>query len=317
VDDDGQVYDPALGRFVSADPVIDGALNTQGRNAYAYVKNNPLSFSDPTGFSRSWPTTRVLPIDPHSGVETITVEASRLYDNPIGPMFGFGGGGLQGSEGRSSEMEEIVVTGRRGRPPVPPRPTMSSPAPPNVSPNMNDVGREIGAAYGRYQSCMIDCRQRMAPIVYGATGLAGGAATGNTAFAGLGLVVGAVTGAAQNVAHATWGSGMLAVSAGHVADMFDHPTVRGDFGTTPAGALIGEIAGNQLRGPAGVFVGTATAGAIESLPGTAALLRAGQSRVAAASVLRGAALPAAAATIMYMPADGLAESYCDGECGGR
>ena len=138
---DGRVYDPALGRFVSADPGIDGALNTQGWNAYAYVKNNPLSFSDPTGFSRSPPTTRVLPIDPHSGLESITVEASRLYDNPIGPMFGFGGGGgLQGPEGRSGGMEEIVVTGRRGRPPVPsepPDPPTLPKLPPPQGPEQN------------------------------------------------------------------------------------------------------------------------------------------------------------------------------------
>jgi RHS repeat-associated protein len=46
----GRVYDQLLGRFLSADPYIDGALNTQSWNRFSYVKNNPLSFTDPSGF---------------------------------------------------------------------------------------------------------------------------------------------------------------------------------------------------------------------------------------------------------------------------
>ncbi|MEU5216860.1 RHS repeat-associated core domain-containing protein [Streptomyces sp. NPDC020807] len=41
-------YDPALGRFVSADPVVD-LSDTQQINGYAYAHNNPLASSDPTG----------------------------------------------------------------------------------------------------------------------------------------------------------------------------------------------------------------------------------------------------------------------------
>lgn len=46
----GRVYDPDIGRFLSADPNIDGPLDTQGWNRYSYVKNNPLSFTDPSGY---------------------------------------------------------------------------------------------------------------------------------------------------------------------------------------------------------------------------------------------------------------------------
>ncbi|PHS31707.1 MAG: hypothetical protein COA95_06085 [Methylophaga sp.] len=46
----GRVYDPNLGRFISADPNIQSPLNAQSLNRYSYVMNNPLSFTDPSGF---------------------------------------------------------------------------------------------------------------------------------------------------------------------------------------------------------------------------------------------------------------------------
>jgi RHS repeat-associated protein len=44
----GRVYDPAIGRFLSADPFT--FAGSQGLNHYSYVQNNPLSLIDPTGF---------------------------------------------------------------------------------------------------------------------------------------------------------------------------------------------------------------------------------------------------------------------------
>ncbi len=46
----GRVYDPLLGRFTSADPVVGQPYDTQGFNRYAYVDNNPLAFTDPNGY---------------------------------------------------------------------------------------------------------------------------------------------------------------------------------------------------------------------------------------------------------------------------
>lgn len=46
----GRVYDPELGRFLSADPFIQDVTNGQALNRYSYVLNNPLSFTDPSGF---------------------------------------------------------------------------------------------------------------------------------------------------------------------------------------------------------------------------------------------------------------------------
>jgi len=45
----GRMYDPELGRFLSADPLVSHPFSTQGLNRYAYALNNPLSFVDPSG----------------------------------------------------------------------------------------------------------------------------------------------------------------------------------------------------------------------------------------------------------------------------
>jgi len=42
-------YDPLLGRFISADPVVREPGNPQSLNRYAYVYNNPLRYADPDG----------------------------------------------------------------------------------------------------------------------------------------------------------------------------------------------------------------------------------------------------------------------------
>ncbi len=47
----GRVYDPELGRFMSADPFVQALYNSQSYNRYSYVFNNPLSFTDPSGYT--------------------------------------------------------------------------------------------------------------------------------------------------------------------------------------------------------------------------------------------------------------------------
>jgi len=45
-------YDPALSRFIGADPIVPEPGNPQALNRYSYVYNNPLRYTDPTG---QWP----------------------------------------------------------------------------------------------------------------------------------------------------------------------------------------------------------------------------------------------------------------------
>ena len=42
-------YDPRLGRFLSADTIVPNPSNPQDLNRFAYVRNNPLRYVDPSG----------------------------------------------------------------------------------------------------------------------------------------------------------------------------------------------------------------------------------------------------------------------------
>ncbi len=46
----GRVYDQELGRFISPDPIIQAPYVTTSFNRYAYVWNNPMKYTDPTGY---------------------------------------------------------------------------------------------------------------------------------------------------------------------------------------------------------------------------------------------------------------------------
>ena len=53
----GRIYDPLIGRFMSADPYIQAPDDLQSHNRYAYVMNNPLNLDDPSGYwsiSKAW-----------------------------------------------------------------------------------------------------------------------------------------------------------------------------------------------------------------------------------------------------------------------
>jgi RHS repeat-associated protein len=43
-------YDPAAGRFIQADTIVPGGM--QGLDRYAYVSNNPLKYTDPSGHGK-------------------------------------------------------------------------------------------------------------------------------------------------------------------------------------------------------------------------------------------------------------------------
>lgn len=46
----GRIYDPGTMRFLTPDPLVQSPLFSQSLNRYSYVNNNPINFTDPTGF---------------------------------------------------------------------------------------------------------------------------------------------------------------------------------------------------------------------------------------------------------------------------
>ena len=46
----GRMYDPVVGRMLSPDIVIQNPEYSQSYNRYSYCFNNPLRFTDPSGY---------------------------------------------------------------------------------------------------------------------------------------------------------------------------------------------------------------------------------------------------------------------------
>ncbi|MGH8241770.1 MAG: FG-GAP-like repeat-containing protein [Steroidobacteraceae bacterium] len=79
----GRVYEPALGRFISADPFLPGILGSQAPNRYAYVGNRPQSLVDPSGFdaedvTETQPTPRYFPQCPYQ-IANVAVDCPFQY----------------------------------------------------------------------------------------------------------------------------------------------------------------------------------------------------------------------------------------------
>jgi RHS repeat-associated protein len=49
----GRLFDPLTSRFLNSDPAIDTRGMAQGLNSYTYCLNNPLKYTDPTGYIRA------------------------------------------------------------------------------------------------------------------------------------------------------------------------------------------------------------------------------------------------------------------------
>ena len=64
-----RVYRTDLGRFLSADAIVPDIMASQSWNRYAFVRNNPLSFVDPTGHQEEAPVGSTITIEVGDSVE--------------------------------------------------------------------------------------------------------------------------------------------------------------------------------------------------------------------------------------------------------
>ncbi|MDT8385615.1 MAG: RHS repeat-associated core domain-containing protein [Gammaproteobacteria bacterium] len=80
----GRVYDPQLGRFLSADPLVQAQHNLQSYNRYTYVMNNPLSYTDPSGFrtffDNAWDTVTGIADDLGQGLWDLSEDIFDFID---------------------------------------------------------------------------------------------------------------------------------------------------------------------------------------------------------------------------------------------
>ncbi|CZF86683.1 RHS repeat-associated core domain-containing protein [Grimontia marina] len=81
----GRVYDEELGRFISADPIIQAPFVTSSFSRYAYVWNNPLKYRDPSGY-------RISDTDPGQAEDDWEPGPEPMPDGPI-TIGGDGAGG--------------------------------------------------------------------------------------------------------------------------------------------------------------------------------------------------------------------------------
>jgi RHS repeat-associated protein len=85
-----RLYDPAIGRVLSADPFVKDISNLQDLNRASYVLNNPLSLTDPSGFS--WLSKAIKKIGNWIGdnIGTIVTVVVGILTAPIGGIGLFG-----------------------------------------------------------------------------------------------------------------------------------------------------------------------------------------------------------------------------------
>jgi RHS repeat-associated protein len=79
----GRIYDATLGRFMSADILLQAPEYSQSHNRYAYAFNNPLRFLDPTGFLFEG-----VPVlgDIERGVKKAWNAVKSFYDSTLGKL---------------------------------------------------------------------------------------------------------------------------------------------------------------------------------------------------------------------------------------
>ncbi|WP_137936092.1 polymorphic toxin-type HINT domain-containing protein [Chitinivorax sp. B] len=108
----GRIYDPRAGRFMTPDPNVFYPDNSQDFNRYAYVHNNPLSATDPSGFALMSLSDTFL--SGHAFERTLSDalfrQIDRQFNNQLNQNFSGNAGYAYNSRGGSYYASSVITT---------------------------------------------------------------------------------------------------------------------------------------------------------------------------------------------------------------
>ena len=109
----GRIYDPRLGRMLSPDPVTQAPENGQNYNRYTYAYNNPLNYTDPSGYETKKKTVLVDGNSAHSagGMEHVYVTASAPSPRFVGNQAALTFAGNNGNSPRNAPGDRVETNG--------------------------------------------------------------------------------------------------------------------------------------------------------------------------------------------------------------
>ena len=81
----GRIYDPIIGRFISADPNVPHMTDLQSFNRYSYVRNSPMTNDDPSGFFDHGPADNTMAeLFPNSYTSFVQLDyRAKLFDSRV------------------------------------------------------------------------------------------------------------------------------------------------------------------------------------------------------------------------------------------
>jgi RHS repeat-associated protein len=106
---DARMYDPVIGRFISADIYIPALYNPQALNRYSYCLNNPLIYTDPSGYANEATLPRL--VDPG----TVALAVKAIYE--AAKQYGIGSLGSKAlTVGLGSFVGVMIIAPEAGEP---------------------------------------------------------------------------------------------------------------------------------------------------------------------------------------------------------